>query len=67
MSAPEGDSLQHAADSLRLTIGRIEAALAAEDDREDVREMLRRLERLVTAQGEDLRALAVRLDHLSAR
>ena len=40
-----------------------EAALKAKDEHEDLRETVHRLESLVIAQGQDLRALRERLDN----
>jgi len=70
---PVFESLKHVADGLvRATEGLVlatdgvkrlaEAVLAAQEEHEDLRETVHRLESLVIAQGEDLRALRARLD-----
>jgi hypothetical protein len=58
LMAANGEIQQAGAALVRAT----NAALAAKDEHEDLRETFHRLESLVIAQGQDLRAMRDRLD-----
>jgi hypothetical protein len=64
---PVFEGLKQVADGLILANEGIkklaDAVLAAQDEDEDLRETVARLESLVTAQGNDLRAVRERLDN----
>ncbi len=53
------DSLKQATENL---VAAIDSALAANEEHEDLRETVQRLENLVIAQGQDIRALRDRLE-----
>ena len=63
---PVFESMKQVADGLILANqgikGLADAVLAARDEHEDLRETVARLESLVIAQGQDLRAMRDRLD-----
>jgi hypothetical protein len=63
---PVFEGLKQVADGLILANQGIknlaDAVLAARDEREDLRETVHRLESLVIAQGQDIRAMRERLD-----
>jgi predicted nucleic acid-binding Zn-ribbon protein len=63
---PVFDGLRQVADGLILANQGIknlaDAVLAARDEHEDLRETVHRLESLVIAQGQDIRAMRERLD-----